>query len=169
MQTCTILANDLLQRVGIYPSGASCYMFLYLGFPICKIQRMILKFLCKLSNSCRARGRCCTPVALAWMRWYAGPHHGTREMQKNFVVAHCLFSMCWLYGSGHPGIPSPCLTGKEKEMEGLNQLCDLLLPENVELSNTFGFTQILQGCGEFSKYASYVYLFRAYAFVLFLA
>ena len=39
---------------------------------------------------------------------------------------------------------SPCLTGKGKEMEGLNQLCDLLLPENVELSGTFCFTQIFR-------------------------
>lgn len=80
-------------------------MFLCLDFPICKTQRMILNFLCKLSNSCRARGRCCAPVALAWMCWYVGPHCGTREMQKNFIVAHCLFSMCWLYGCGRPGKP----------------------------------------------------------------
>lgn len=114
MQTCTILANGLLKRIGIYPSGASHYTFLYLGFPLCKTKRMILSFLCKMPRRCRARGRCCASGMLAWMHWYAGHHCGTREV-KNLIAAHCLFSMCWLYGSDSPGRPIAVTVSLAKE------------------------------------------------------
>lgn len=164
MQTCIILANGLLKRIDIYASGASHYMYLYLGFLICKTERMILSFLCKMPKRCRARGRCCTSGVLAWMHWYVGHCWGTRETKKNSIAAHCLSSTCWLYGSD-----SPRLTGKGKEMEGLNQVWDLLLPENVELSSTFGFTQIFRAVVNYPRMLQMQAYLELMLFVLCLA
>lgn len=47
--------------------------------------------------------------------------------------------------------PSPHPTGEGKEMEGVNQPSDLLLPKNVELSATFGFTQIFRAAVNYPR------------------
>lgn len=64
---------------------------------------------------------------------------------------------------------SPRLTGKGKEMEGLNQVWDLLLPENVELSSTFGFTQIFRAVVNYPRMLQMQAYLELMLFVLCLA
>lgn len=55
---------------------------------------------------------------------------------------------------------------QSKEMEGLNQLCDLLLTETWSLMY-FWLNADIQGCGELPMYTSIANWFRAYAFLFY--
>lgn len=84
MQTCIVLANGLLKRIDVYPSGASHSMFLYLGFPNCKIKIIIPSFL--LKNAWKMQSK--RVVLHFWGISVCAPVHrrGTREMEKRWQL-----------------------------------------------------------------------------------
>lgn len=136
-------------------------MLLYLGFPICRIKRMILSFLCKMPERCRERGGCHTPGVSARTPWYKSHCSGTREIKKKFISARCLFSICrqWQSWQGHH---SPCLTGKGRKWRGQTTLW-FAADRKVELRGISGFMQIFWAVMS-HMYTSIADWYRAYAF-----
>lgn len=118
---CIILSNDPCKRQDIHPSGASHSMLLYLGCPICRIKKMILNFLCKMPERCRERGGELLEGQHGWpgTQVTAVVHRKWRKIWFQLVLTVTVLSG-----------PSQSLSHwQRKEMEGLNQLCDLLLTE----------------------------------------
>lgn len=162
-----ILTKGPWKRLDIHPSGASHQMVLYLGFPICKIKRMILSFLCKMPERCRkVEGATLLEC-----------QHGCPGTQVTAVV-HGKWRKIWFQliafsacaGSDSPGraITAPVSLAEEGN-GGAEPALWLTADRNAELRRTSGFMQIFRAVVNYPRTFQLQTDLELMLFVLFLA